>query len=321
MSSRMVPVLICSLLLWGCDQFTSASAPTPDAEDKILARVNDAPIYQSDIEAAYAQLGADFRQLPLEVLQDALLEQLINRKMAVQAAKAEAYSESWALHRRIEGYRDRMIQEAYLNDLLEGRMTEERLRQHYEKVIVNAAAEEEVSARHILVADEAEARGLLDQLKSGGDFAALAKEKSLDTASGVTGGDLGYFQRELMVAPFSEAVFAADIGVLSDPVETQFGWHVIEVLDRRAAEKPSFEEATPRLRAELAPQLYEELLEMWTAAAKIEHYNEEGVEGAAASGETSVEVEQAPVLESDSTDTGSEGSTDVIPPALPAAEE
>ena len=100
--------------------------------------------------------------------------------------------------------------------------------------------EEEIHARHILVATEAEAKEIKERLKKGEDFATVAKEKSKDPSA--EGGDLGFFGRGQMLKPFEDAAFALKDGEISDPVQTQFGWHIIKVEEKRTRPLPTFDQ-------------------------------------------------------------------------------
>src|SRR5947208_11692746 len=131
------------------------------------------------------------------------------------------------------------------------------------------AGQEGVLARHILVADENEAKSLLEQLKSGADFAALAKEKSKDPGA-AEGGDLGYFTKDQMVPEFADVAFKMYPGQLSNPVKTQFGWHVIKVEDRRTKQPPEFDKVKDQIEAYLARKAQTDFITKLRQSAKVE---------------------------------------------------
>jgi peptidyl-prolyl cis-trans isomerase C len=139
-----------------------------------------------------------------------------------------------------------------------------------------------VRARHILVRTQEEAEAIIEQLDAGADFAELAVEKSTDPGKG-DGGDLGYFGPGQMVEPFEEAAFALEVGAYTkEPVQTQFGWHVIKVEDRRAQQPPAFEDVKEQIRSILFRDAYGSVVEKARAGAKIEILDEaleKGMEG------------------------------------------
>jgi peptidyl-prolyl cis-trans isomerase C len=135
---------------------------------------------------------------------------------------------------------------------------------------------DEVHARHILVDEEAAAKQVITALEGGADFAEQAKTHSKDTSAAARGGDLGYFRIEQMVPEFGAAAFAMDKGQISkEPIKTQFGWHVIQVLDKRKVE-PSFEETAPQLRQDMAREIVTALVTDLREGAKIERFNIDG---------------------------------------------
>ena len=140
----------------------------------------------------------------------------------------------------------------------------------YDEAIKQVKAEEEVHARHILVVSEDEAKAILAQLKGGADFVALAKEKSKDPGSAESGGDLGYFTKEQMVPEFAEVAFKLGKGQLSDPVKTQFGWHVIKVEDKRIRPTPTFEQVKPQIENYVAHRAQAEMVENLRKSATVE---------------------------------------------------
>ena len=138
-------------------------------------------------------------------------------------------------------------------------------------------SEEEVHARHILVATEDEAKALIAEIKKGAAFDKLAKDKSTDKASGAEGGDLGWFKKSDMVKEFADAAFDLKKGELTEtPIKTQFGYHVIQVEDRRKAPPPAFEELAEQLREEMAREAVTAELDLLRSRAKIEKFNIDG---------------------------------------------
>jgi peptidyl-prolyl cis-trans isomerase C len=155
--------------------------------------------------------------------------------------------------------------------------------------------QEQVSARHILVKTEDEAKAVIADLKKGGDFAAIAKDKSNDPGTKATGGDLGWFVKEDMVPEFSDAAFKLQKGQYTEtPVKTQFGYHVIMLLDRRTAPAPSLDEARPQVLALLQRELLDQKVKELRAGAKIEVFNIDGSKPAAASPATPAPATPAP---------------------------
>jgi peptidyl-prolyl cis-trans isomerase C len=135
--------------------------------------------------------------------------------------------------------------------------------------VKSASGQEEVRARHILVDNEDEAKAIVEQIKAGGDFAAIAKEKSKDPGA-AEGGDLGYFTKDQMVPEFAEVAFKMYPGQLSNPVKTQFGWHIIKVEDKRIKQPPEFDKVKNQIEAFLSRKAQTEFVAKLRQAAKIE---------------------------------------------------
>jgi parvulin-like peptidyl-prolyl isomerase len=142
-------------------------------------------------------------------------------------------------------------------------LTDDELQAYWQDNQSNYATEEQIRASHILVATEAEAQDILDQLNNGADFATLAQEKSLDTTSGAKGGDLGWFGRGTMVSEFEDAAFALEVGQLSGIVQTQYGYHIILLTDRKPATNPTFDEVKDQVRADLEQEKITQLASDW----------------------------------------------------------
>ncbi len=156
-------------------------------------------------------------------------------------------------------------------------MSEPKLKERYTKFLADNPGQEEVSARHILLQTEEEAKAVVAELKKGADFADLARKKSIDPSAKTGGGDLGYFTKDQMVPEFSEAAFKLAKGQTTEqPVKSSFGWHVIRVEDKRRSPPPSFEEAREQLTSELSQQVISEVVKQLRDGAKLERFNMDG---------------------------------------------
>lgn len=185
-------------------------------------------------------------------------------------------ADSEEVKQRLEEARSRIIQQVYLEQLIDEELTDERVQEAYEEFKEQTPAEPEVNARHILVETEEKAQEIIDKLEGGADFAELAKEESTGP-SGPKGGELGWFKKGDMVEPFAEAAFAMEPGTVSKtPVQTQFGWHVIKVEDRRTAEPPPLEQVEGQLRQQLAQQVVAEKVQSLRDGVEVEIYGPNG---------------------------------------------
>jgi peptidyl-prolyl cis-trans isomerase C len=251
----------------------AATAP----KDPVVASVNGQPIYLSELEVAQQALPPQYRHVPLSSVFPALLDRIVDSKLVVADGKKNKVDADASFKRRMAFVEEQVIQDYWLQKEIAKRITAEKMQQRYQEKLKSMPAEEEVHARHILVATEQEAKDLLAELKKGAAFDKLAKEKSTDKASGAEGGDLGWFKRTDMVKEFSDAAFNLKKGELSEaPVKTQFGFHVIKLEDRRQAPPPSFEELSDQLRDELSRETVTQFLDQLRSTAKIEKFNIDG---------------------------------------------
>jgi peptidyl-prolyl cis-trans isomerase C len=251
-------------------------AAAPAADDPVVANVNGDTIRRSDVLAAQRSLPPQAAQVPFENIYPMLLQQMVNTKLVEQAGREAGLADSPAVKERVARATERAIAEAYMDEVVEGVATEEKLRARYEQLKTETPPREEIRASHILVDDEATAKALIARLEKGEEFAALAKEASRDS-SAASGGDLGYFSQEKMVEPFGTAAFALKQGEhTKEPVQTQFGWHVIKLEDRRTAEPPSFEEVRGQLHTEMAREAVGKRVEELREKAKVETFELDG---------------------------------------------
>lgn len=239
------------------------------AQDNLLARVNGSEVRQSDVLRMLEQLPAEVRNMPQGQLFTLLIERAVDRVLVIQAARTEGMADDPELRARVKQVEDDLLWARFLESKVAEGMTESRIRKAYDR-LAGQAAEEEIKARHILLASEQEAKAVIRDLQGGAEFEEVASEKSIGP-SRETGGDLGFFNRGQMVSEFSEAAFGMDVGDYSKtPVKTQFGWHVILVEERRRAEVPSMPHAMPKIQQEVTRQVLTDVLGRLRKGAEIE---------------------------------------------------
>jgi peptidyl-prolyl cis-trans isomerase C len=242
-------------------------------EDAVVAKVNGTEIRRSEVERVIATLPPQVQMMPPQMIMPAVIDQVINGKLIAQQGYKQNLQSTPEVKDRVKRAEERFVQEQFLTREVESRVTDERLREAYKKYLAENPAQDEVKARHILVESEDEAKQVIDQLKKGGDFAQVSKEKSKDPGAAQQGGDLGWFSKDQMVEPFAVAAFAMKPGDLSEtPVKTQFGWHVIKVEDKRKSEPPAFEQVREELKGQVSEQIISEMVDQLRTQATIERF-------------------------------------------------
>jgi peptidyl-prolyl cis-trans isomerase C len=253
----------------GCSKDSSSSADPFAASDPVIARVNGVDIKQSDLTLAEEDVGAEMQTASPEAKREQLITYLADIILVTQAAEKKKLADTPDFKRRLAFLRNKLLMGYGLQDEAKSALTDEAMRQVYEEAVKSMGGQEEVHARHILVETEDEAKAILEALKGGADFATLAKEKSKDPGA-ADGGDLGYFTKEQMVPEFSEVAFKMYPGQLSNPVKTQFGWHIIKVEDKRTKPVPEFEKVKDQIEAFLMRKAQTEFVAKLRQGAKIE---------------------------------------------------
>ncbi|HMK69574.1 MAG TPA: peptidylprolyl isomerase [Xanthobacteraceae bacterium] len=246
-----------------------AGAARAQDSDTVIARVNGVDIRQSDLAFAEEEIAGNMPNMPQEQKHDYLINYLVDVIVLSQAAEKQKLGDRPDVKHRLVFDHNRLLMEALLQDAGRAALSDEAEHKVYDEAIKQMAAEEEVRARHILVATEDEAKAILAQLKGGADFAALAKEKSKDPGA-AEGGDLGYFTKEQMLPEFAAVAFKLDRGQISEPVKTQFGWHIIKVDDKRIKPTPTFDQVKPQLENYVAHRAQAQLVENLRKSATIE---------------------------------------------------
>lgn len=262
-------VLAC-LALTGCDK--KAPDEQAKAEDAVVATVNGQKIRQSDVAQLYNALPGQYRQLPIEFLQDQLVERLVDQKLVTAKAKSDGTEKDAKYKERLAQAKDQILEDVWLTSEIDKRLSPERLKTSYDEMVKGFKPSAEYKASHILVKTEEEGRQVIADLARGADFATLAKEKSLDQGSAADGGNLGdYFAPDKMVPEFATAVTALKPGEVSKtPVKSQYGWHVIKVVDTRQSSPPKLADTEPQIRESERDKVVQEILDELRGKAKIE---------------------------------------------------
>lgn len=237
---------------------------------KPLATIDGKPIVEADVKAALEDLGSSVERMAPEQRQKYALDFLIDLKLMARAAEKQKLAEGPEFQRRLAYLRERALMEMMMEKLSAEAVTPDKLKAFYEEAVKGLAPEEEVRARHILVEKEDEAKKVHARVKGGEDFAKIAAELSKDPGSGKEGGDLGFFAKDRMVPEFAEAAFKLKPGEISDPVKSQFGWHVIKVEEKRTKPVPKLDEVKDELSRYLVQKTQQETIAKLRGEAKIE---------------------------------------------------
>jgi peptidyl-prolyl cis-trans isomerase C len=222
--------------LFGALSLTSSAFAEDMSADTVVATVNDVQITLGHVIAARASLPPQYQELEDPQLYKGILDQIIQQELLKQSAG----DLNKAVEIQIENEQRIVIAGAALQNIAQAAVTDEALKAAYDAKYADFEPGREFNAAHILVETEDEAKALVAELEGDADFAELAKNKSTGP-SGPNGGDLGWFGLGMMVAPFEQAVTAMEIGSISAPVQTQFGWHVIKLMDSRLQDVPALE--------------------------------------------------------------------------------
>jgi peptidyl-prolyl cis-trans isomerase C len=243
--------------------------------DKVLARVNGAPITESDLALAAEDPALSLPAMAEAQKRDVILGYLVDLKIGANAAEAAKIGEGPEFARKLAYFRDKLLLDEYLEREVKKAVTPDAVHKLYDETVKNVKPEPEVHARHVLVETEDEAKKVEARLKAGEDFAKVAGEVSKDPGSKTDGGDLGFFTQDRMVQPFAEAAFKLEPGQVSDPVKTQFGWHVIKVEEKRTRPVPPFDEMKEQVEQYLTRKTQQDLVLAQREKAKVERLDQE----------------------------------------------
>jgi peptidyl-prolyl cis-trans isomerase C len=263
---------------------TASRAAGPKAEaakppaDPLIAIVEGRLIYLSELGRAAQALPDTLRGLPLDTLYPVLLDRIIDHEALVMMARRGGLESRPDVQQEIQASTDRILEGAWLSQDATPKVTEDAIRARYNRQFANRPASEEVRASHILVATEAEARKVLDDLRNGADFQTVARAVSKDPDA-AKGGDLGFFRREQVWPGFADVAFSLQPGqVAPDPVKNEFGWHIIKVEEKRLVATPGYAEVHDQLRQDLLAAAVRQSVGQARAQLKIRRFNVDGSE-------------------------------------------
>ncbi len=253
------------------------------AEDKVLAKVNGAEIKQSDLTLAEEELAPSLAQMDPATKDENVLSFLIDMKIVAKAADDEKIADTDEFKKRLAFTRNRLLMDSLLAAKGKAATTDDAMKKVYEDASKQISGEQEVHARHILVETEDEAKAVKAELDKGADFAELAKKKSKDPGAS-DGGDLGFFTKEQMVPEFSEVAFKLEPGKISDPVKSQFGWHIIKVEEKRNRKPPEFDQVKAQIETYVTRKAQADYVGKLREGAKIERVDQAAATPAPAAG-------------------------------------
>jgi peptidyl-prolyl cis-trans isomerase C len=251
-----------------------AGLPTrADDANPVLAKVNGSEIRQSDVTLAEEELGPSLAQMDPATKKDNVLSFLIDMKIVAKAAEDKKIENNDDFKKRMAFTRNRLLMDSLLASEGKAATTDEAMKKVYEDAAKQISGEQEVHARHILVETEDEAKAVEDELKKGADFAELAKKKSKDPGAS-DGGDLGFFTKDQMVPEFSAVAFSLEPGKISDPVKSQFGWHIIKVEEKRNRKAPDFEQVKAQIEQYVTRKAQADYVAKLRTEAKVERMDQ-----------------------------------------------
>ena len=245
------------------------------AQERVIAKVNGKTITDTDMKLAEVEIGSDLGSLPEATKRRVLIEFLIETQLFADAAEGQKLVVGNGFEEPMQYWRRRALRDAYFDKSVRESISDAEARKFYENQVGAQKSDQEVRARHILVESKDKAREVYEKLAHGSDFARLAKEYSKDPGSKDQGGDLGFFGRGQMVPQFEEAVFRLKKGEVSEPFESQFGWHIVRLDDRRQRSAPTFEAVKGQVVASMIHKRAQQVAADLRGKAQIEYIDPE----------------------------------------------
>jgi peptidyl-prolyl cis-trans isomerase C len=253
-------------------------APAGSKQDPVLGSVDGKLIYLSDLTRVTSTLPEQMRNLPFDSIMPVLLDRMIDHEALTMTARRAGLDKRPDIQRDMRAAADLVLERAWLAQIAPSQVTEAAIIARYNRQYANRPATDEVRARHILVGTEAEAKSVLDELKKGADFGAVARVVSKDP-DGKQGGDLGFFRRDQVWPGFADVAFSLQPGQVGQkPVHNEFGWHVIKVEERRLVAPPTLSEVREKIRQDLTTQAVQTAIAQARGQMIIHKFNLDGSE-------------------------------------------
>lgn len=259
---------------------SEAAKTEAKADDYVVVSYKGGEIRKQELDRMWANMfpgedAPDYESFDDRVKAE-ILKNIARERLVLEKAYAKKIDTTNEVKEQVGHMTRQVVIQVYLKSILDEIVPEKDIRKEYDVMKEKFVGREEVKASHILVEDEEDAKEIAKQLKDGADFAELAKEKSIDTASGENGGDLGYFTKDRMVPEFADMAFTTKKGATSAPVKSDFGWHIIKVEDKRPVQPPKYEEVRERIQQSLAAPAIERYIANLEKQSDIKLYNEDG---------------------------------------------
>ncbi|MEO1719046.1 MAG: peptidylprolyl isomerase [Pseudomonadota bacterium] len=251
----------------------TTAAPSAETRDPkaIVARVNGVEITEQDMILAEQEIGSQIQRMPPSQRRRVLVEFLVENQLVADAAKSANLASDAGFKARMDYWRRRSLRDTYFEANIESSVDDKAAKAFYDQEVAKRSGGEEVRASHILVKTEEKANEIFEALAHDGDFAELAQKNSIDPGTKAKGGDLGFFGKGRMVPAFDKAAFALKEGEVSEPVKSQFGWHVIKVTEKRTQQPPPFAQLKDRIKLILVRRRATEIIDGYRAKAEIDY--------------------------------------------------
>jgi peptidyl-prolyl cis-trans isomerase C len=246
-----------------------AAAPAQPAPDAVVATVGDQTITEADLSFAAEDLQKELQQVPEQERRAFLVTVLIDMKVMAKAARDAGMDQSDLFKRRVSYLEDRTLRRSYFSDKIAASVTEETIKAAYDKYVAAFTPEEQIHARHILVATEDEAKAVKADLDGGKPFEVEAMDKTTDPSGKQNGGDLGFFGKGQMVPEFEAAAWALQPGQVSEPVKSQFGWHIIKLEEKKMSEPQPMAQLVQQLGQQAMFEAYDVAIAGFKAAMPV----------------------------------------------------
>jgi peptidyl-prolyl cis-trans isomerase C len=253
---------------------SAALAQTPPAAapvdpNAVVATVNGEKLTEREVQLALQELDPNSGPID-DAKREEIIGFLINAKLVAKAAEEAKMAEGPEYEAKLAFLRHRILMQSYLEKAGKDAVTDAEVKKVFDETVKDMKPEEEVRARHVLVETEDEAKKVAARIAAGEDFGAVAKEVSKDPGSGAEGGDLGYFSKGQMVPEFAEAAEKLEVGKISAPVKSQYGWHIIKVEDKRTKPLPKLEDVKAQIEEYVSRRAQQDAVKKLLDAAKIE---------------------------------------------------